>query len=308
MGKLDNTLIIYISGDNGTSAEGSLIGTPNEVAVVQRRRGAGRGPAQELLRRLGQRPDLQPHGGAAGPGRSTRRSSGPSRSPSHFGGTRQGMAISWPKVIKDKGGIRHQFHHVIDIVPTILEVDRHPPAQVGRRHRAEPDRGRQHGLHVRQGQRERAVDAPDPVFRDVRQPRASTTTAGSPSDKVDAPARGRLGPARSPIRPRRSRGSSTTSRRTGRSTTTSPRKNPDKLKEMQDLFWARPRSTRCCRSTPRSPTRLVAPRPSLTAGRTVFTYTGATSPACRTATRRAPQHLVHHHGRGRDARRAAPRA
>src|SRR5262249_30789793 len=41
---------------------------------------------------------------------------------SHFGGTRQGMAISWPKVIKDKGGIRNQFHHMIDIVPTILEA------------------------------------------------------------------------------------------------------------------------------------------------------------------------------------------
>ena len=41
---------------------------------------------------------------------------------SHFGGTRQGMAISWPDRIKDAGGIRHQFHHVIDIVPTILEA------------------------------------------------------------------------------------------------------------------------------------------------------------------------------------------
>ena len=41
---------------------------------------------------------------------------------SHFGGTRQGMAISWPKVITDKGGIRNQFHHVIDIVPTILDA------------------------------------------------------------------------------------------------------------------------------------------------------------------------------------------
>ena len=41
---------------------------------------------------------------------------------SHFGGTRQGMAISWPGHIKDVGGIRTQFHHVIDIVPTILEA------------------------------------------------------------------------------------------------------------------------------------------------------------------------------------------
>src|SRR6185503_6534425 len=50
---------------------------------------------------------------------------------SHFGGIRQGMAISWPKVIKDKGGIRNQFHHVIDIVPTILEASNiKPPAIV----------------------------------------------------------------------------------------------------------------------------------------------------------------------------------
>ena len=41
---------------------------------------------------------------------------------SHFGGTRQGMAISWPGHITDAGGIRTQFHHVIDIVPTILEA------------------------------------------------------------------------------------------------------------------------------------------------------------------------------------------
>ena len=41
---------------------------------------------------------------------------------SHFGGTRQGLAISWPARIKDAGGIRNQFHHVIDIVPTILEA------------------------------------------------------------------------------------------------------------------------------------------------------------------------------------------
>ena len=41
---------------------------------------------------------------------------------SHFGGTRQGMVVAWPKVIKDAGDIRSQFHHLIDIVPTILEA------------------------------------------------------------------------------------------------------------------------------------------------------------------------------------------
>src|SRR5262245_4730333 len=46
--------------------------------------------------------------------------------PAFFGGTRQGMAISWPARIKDVGGIRWQFHHVIDIVPTLLDVARIP--------------------------------------------------------------------------------------------------------------------------------------------------------------------------------------
>ena len=90
---------------------------------------------------------------------------------SHFGGTRQGMAISWPKVIKDKGGIRNQFHHVIDVVPTILEAARHRPARVRGRHQAEPDRGRQHDVHLRQEERGCAVDPQDAVLRDVRRPR-----------------------------------------------------------------------------------------------------------------------------------------
>ena len=60
---------------------------------------------------------------------------------SHFGGVRQGMAISWPKVIKDKGGIRNQFHHVIDIVPTILEATGIPAPDGRRRHPQKPIEG-----------------------------------------------------------------------------------------------------------------------------------------------------------------------
>ena len=121
MGKLDNTLIIYISGDNGASAEGTPNGTPSEVLQFN---GVELpvADADEVLRRLGHRLDLSTTWRCRGPGRSTRRSSGPSRCRRFFGGTRQGMAISWPGRIKDKGGIRWQFHHVIDIVPTILEA------------------------------------------------------------------------------------------------------------------------------------------------------------------------------------------
>ena len=89
---------------------------------------------------------------------------------SHFGGTRQGMASPGPNRIKDAGGIRHQFHHVIDIVPTILEVDRHPGAS-GERDRPETDRRREHGLYLRQGQCRCTVHAHHAIFRNVRQPR-----------------------------------------------------------------------------------------------------------------------------------------
>ncbi|MBR0672416.1 arylsulfatase [Neoroseomonas soli] len=119
-GQLDNTLIIYISGDNGSSAEGGLEGTMNEVAwfngVVF--------TAEQMM------PFIDAWGTdrtynhmAAGwtfalgtPYRWTKQIA------SHFGGTRNGMAVSWPRRITDRGGIRNQFHHVIDVVPTILEV------------------------------------------------------------------------------------------------------------------------------------------------------------------------------------------
>ena len=90
---------------------------------------------------------------------------------SHFGGTRQGMAISWPGHIKDVGGIRTQFHHVIDIVPTILEATGVKAPETVNGIEQRPDRRREHGLHVRQGKCEGADEAQDAVLRDDRQPR-----------------------------------------------------------------------------------------------------------------------------------------
>ena len=120
MGKLDNTLIIYISGDNGNSAEGTLIGTPNEVASLN-------GAEVPILEQLRFYEDwgsdkTYPHMAVGWTWAFDTPFSWTKQIASHFGGTRQGMAISWPKVITDKGGIRNQFHHMIDIVPTILEA------------------------------------------------------------------------------------------------------------------------------------------------------------------------------------------
>jgi len=129
MGKLDNTLIIYIAGDNGNSAEGSLIGTPNEVASIQ----GIHVPVEDQLKYFYD---------VWGSDRTYNHMAVPwawafdtpfswtKQIASHVGGTRQGMAISWPKAIKDKGGVRHQFHHMIDIVPTILEATGIKPPDV----------------------------------------------------------------------------------------------------------------------------------------------------------------------------------
>jgi len=120
MGKLDNTLIIYISGDNGASAEGSPNGTPSEVLQFN----GIEVPVAEQLKVMDLWGSEKTYNHYAVPWawafdtpyKWTK------QVPSFFGGTRQGMAISWPAKIKDKGGIRWQFHHVIDIVPTLLEA------------------------------------------------------------------------------------------------------------------------------------------------------------------------------------------
>jgi len=120
LGKLDNTLIIYISGDNGAAAEGGPNGTFNEVLTWN---GIELTAAEQMkwYDALGtdQTYPIFSIGWAwafCTPFKWTK------QIPSYFGGTRQGMAVSWPGHIKDPGGIRWQFHHLIDIAPTILEA------------------------------------------------------------------------------------------------------------------------------------------------------------------------------------------
>ena len=120
MGKLDNTLIIDIEGDNGNSGKARQ-SAPRMKWFAEWRRNSGR-RSNEVLRCLGFQTKPIRHGWWAWTWAFDTPFSWTKQIASHFGGTRQGMAISWPKVITDKGGVRNQFHHMIHIVPTILEL------------------------------------------------------------------------------------------------------------------------------------------------------------------------------------------
>jgi len=120
LGELDNTLIIYISGDNGASAEGMLNGTPNEFTTFN---GVAVPVKDQFLWYPFWGSDRTfPHYAAGWAWAMDTPFKWMKQVASHRGGTANGMAMSWPGHITDVGGIRHQFHHVIDIVPTILEA------------------------------------------------------------------------------------------------------------------------------------------------------------------------------------------
>jgi arylsulfatase len=120
MGELDNTLFIYIAGDNGTSAEGGFVGMYNEMTYFN-------GVAEKvedlipLIDKWGG-PETFPHMAAAWAVAFDTPFAWTKQVASDFGGTRNGMVIHWPKGIKEPGGLRSQFSHVIDIAPTILEA------------------------------------------------------------------------------------------------------------------------------------------------------------------------------------------
>ncbi|MPZ00603.1 MAG: sulfatase-like hydrolase/transferase [Actinophytocola sp.] len=118
MGVLDDTLIFYILGDNGASGEGGIGGTLNE-----HRYASGIPDSAEFI---------NAHADALGD--DTTHAHYPvgwalamntpyqwtKQVASHFGGTRDGLVVHWPNGITERGGIRHQFHHVIDVMPTIM--------------------------------------------------------------------------------------------------------------------------------------------------------------------------------------------
>jgi arylsulfatase len=230
LGELDNTLIIYIGGDNGASAEGMLNGTPNEFTTFD-------GIAVPVKDQFLWYPfwgseRTYPHYAAEWAWAMDTPINWVKQVASHFGGTAQGMVISWPGHITDLGGMRRQFSHVIDIVPTILEATGIPAPDTIDGIKQRPIEGGEHGLHVRQDQRRCPDPTHDAIFRDARQSGHLSRWVVGLHDACD-PAVGAK--------------HQDTSRRDYRlQVGTLPRrpefndladKMPDKVKELQDLFY-----------------------------------------------------------------------
>ncbi len=124
IGELDNTLFYYIVGDNGASAEGGPEGTYNEMMALN----GIVGDASQMLGHLEEwgDPTTFPHFAIGWAWAGNTPFQWTKQVASHFGGTRNGMVLHWPKGIKAKGEIRSQFHHVIDVAPTVLEAAKLP--------------------------------------------------------------------------------------------------------------------------------------------------------------------------------------
>jgi arylsulfatase A-like enzyme len=273
LGKLDNTLIIYISGDNGTSAEGTAIGTTFDLAAIQ----SIDMPVDAQLKFydvLGS--DLTtPHMSVAWSWAFDTPFKWTKQIASYFGGTRQGMAISWPGHIKDLGGIRSQFHHIIDIVPTLLEVTGiQPPATVNGIAQKPIE-----GISMAYTFDSANANAPskrDTQYFEMFGNRAlyhdswiATTVPPQPPwlmGTVKMPDvltgyKWELYNIADDFSENNDLGA----------------KNPDKLKELQGLFMDEARKYQVLPLDNSILARLLAPRPSATAGRTEFTYSGVVS-------------------------------
>jgi arylsulfatase A-like enzyme len=268
MGKLDNTLIIYIEGDNGTSAEGTLVGTPNEVAMFN----GVDVPVEDQLKYFYDvwgTDKTYNHMAVGWAWAFDTPFSWTKQIVSHLGGVRQGMAIAWPNVIKDKGGIRNQFHHVIDIVPTILEAT----------HIAEPEyvdgikQSPIEGVSMMYTFDTKNANAPSThhsqyfemmgdraIYQDGWM--ASTKVMRAPWDH-SVP---KVGVLDYPWELYDLNKDWTQFEDVAA-------ENPDKLKDLQQLFWKEAEKHQVLPLDSDIVGRLITPRPSITAGRHTFTWT-----------------------------------
>jgi len=268
MGKLDNTLIIYINGDNGTSSEGTLNGTPNEVAMFNGAMVSVEDQLKYFYDVWGTNQTYN-HMAVAWAWAFDTPFSWTKQVCSHFGGVRQGMAIAWPKVIKDRGGIRHQFHHVIDIVPTILEATRIRQPEIVDGIKQSPIEGVSM-VYTFDKANENTPSTHKTQYFEMMGDRALYHNGWIASTKVMRPPWDTMSPAKDPMTFPWELYDLTKDWTQAENVAD---RNPEKLKELQALFWKEAEKYQVLPLDTTVVTRLITPRPSITAGRNVFTWT-----------------------------------
>ncbi len=273
LGELDNTLIIYIGGDNGASAEGMVNGTPNEFTTFN---GVSVPVKDQFLwYPFWGSERTFPHYAAGWAWAMDTPFKWVKQVPSHFGGTSQGVVMSWPGHITDAGGVRRQFHHVIDIVPTILEASGIPApdmingipqspiegvSMVYTWDKANANTPTRHETQYFEMLGNRAIYHDGWVAATTPATLPWELSTKTPPDVITGYNWELYNVVDDPTEANDLASAS-----------------PDKLKQMQDLFYSEAKKYNVLPLDNSTLTRWNTPRPNLTAGRTEFSYSGELS-------------------------------
>ena len=270
LGRLDNTLVIYINGDNGTSAEGGPLGTPNEVAFFN---GLNELPVDVQMKFYDVwGTDLTYNHMSAGwswafdtPFDWFKQNA------SRLGGINQNMVVSWPARIKDKGALREQFVHVIDVVPTILEAAGLKAPEYVDGIRQAPIEGTSFAYTFDAGNAKAPSRHKTQYFEMMGQ-YALYDEGWLLSTKVNRAPWQAFGPA-NPDPLNNQVFQLYDLRQSWNQENDVAAQNPQKVKEMRQKFVAEARKHQVFPMDASVAARIVAPRPNITAGRNEFVYT-----------------------------------
>jgi arylsulfatase len=270
LGKLDNTLVIYINGDNGTSAEGGPLGTPNEVAFFN---GLNKLPVEVQMKfyDVWGTDQTYNHMSAGWSWAFDTPFSWFKQNASRLGGVNQNMVVSWPARIKDKGGLRQQFVHVIDVVPTILEAAGLRAPEVVDGIPQKPIEGTSFA-YTFDAKNAKAPSRHITQYFEMFGQWALYNDGWLLSTKVNRAPWDAFGPANPDPLNNQVLELYDLKRDFSQSTDLAA-KNPQKVKEMKAAFISEAKKYQVFPLDASVAARIVAPRPNITAGRNTFVYT-----------------------------------
>lgn len=269
LGRLDNTLIIYINGDNGTSAEGGPLGTPNEVAFFN---GVNKLPVEEQLKfyDVWGTEQTYNHMSAGWSWAFDTPFSWFKQNASQLGGVNQNMVVSWPARIKDRGALREQFVHVIDVMPTILEAAGIKAPQSVDGIKQKPIEGISFA-YTFDAKNAKVASRRKTQYFEMMGQWALYDDGWFLSTKVNRAPWEAFGPANTD--PLNNQVFQLFNLKTDFNQTTDlAAKNPQRVKDMRAKFLGEAKKYQVLPLDASVASRIVAPRPNITAGRTQFVY------------------------------------